>query len=35
MLLDFFGLREQPFGMTPDPAYLSTPAIRTGMHFQR
>ncbi|HTC61247.1 MAG TPA: AAA family ATPase [Candidatus Saccharimonadales bacterium] len=22
MLLDFFGLREQPFGMTPDPAYL-------------
>ena len=22
MLLDFFGLREQPFGMTPDPTYL-------------
>jgi type II secretory pathway predicted ATPase ExeA len=22
MFLDFFGLREQPFGMTPDPAYL-------------
>jgi type II secretory pathway predicted ATPase ExeA len=22
MLLDFYGLREQPFGMTPDPAYL-------------
>jgi len=22
MLLDFHGLREQPFGMTPDPAYL-------------
>jgi len=22
MLLDFFGLRQQPFGMTPDPAYL-------------
>jgi type II secretory pathway predicted ATPase ExeA len=22
MFLEFFGLREQPFGMTPDPAYL-------------
>jgi type II secretory pathway predicted ATPase ExeA len=22
MFLDFYGLREQPFGMTPDPAYL-------------
>ena len=22
MLLDFYGLREQPFGVTPDPAYL-------------
>lgn len=22
MVLDFFGLREQPFGVTPDPAYL-------------
>ena len=22
MFLDFFGLKEQPFGMTPDPAYL-------------
>ncbi len=22
MFLDFFGLREQPFGVTPDPAYL-------------
>ena len=22
MVLDFYGLREQPFGMTPDPAYL-------------
>jgi type II secretory pathway predicted ATPase ExeA len=22
MLLDFYGLREQPFGMTPDPTYL-------------
>jgi type II secretory pathway predicted ATPase ExeA len=22
MFLDFFGLREEPFGMTPDPAYL-------------
>jgi len=22
MLVDFFGLREQPFGVTPDPAYL-------------
>jgi general secretion pathway protein A len=22
MLLDFFGLREQPFGVSPDPAYL-------------
>jgi general secretion pathway protein A len=22
MLLDFYGLREQPFGITPDPAYL-------------
>jgi type II secretory pathway predicted ATPase ExeA len=22
MFLDFFGLQEQPFGMTPDPAYL-------------
>ncbi|HUL35396.1 MAG TPA: N-acetylmuramoyl-L-alanine amidase [Candidatus Eisenbacteria bacterium] len=22
MILDFFGLREQPFGVTPDPAYL-------------
>lgn len=22
ILLDFYGLREQPFGMTPDPAYL-------------
>jgi general secretion pathway protein A len=22
MFLDFFGLREQPFGMSPDPAYL-------------
>jgi len=22
MLLEFFGLREQPFGVTPDPAYL-------------
>src|SRR5260370_29982467 len=22
MFLDFYGLREQPFGVTPDPAYL-------------
>ena len=22
MFLDFFGLREQPFGVTPDPRYL-------------
>jgi general secretion pathway protein A len=22
MILDFYGLREQPFGVTPDPAYL-------------
>src|SRR5216684_4455481 len=22
MFLDFYGLREQPFGITPDPAYL-------------
>ena len=22
VLLDFFGLREQPFGVTPDPRYL-------------
>jgi type II secretory pathway predicted ATPase ExeA len=24
MLLDFYGLQEQPFGITPDPAYLYT-----------
>ena len=22
MFLDFYGLREQPFGVTPDPTYL-------------
>ena len=30
MFLDFYGLREQPFGMTPDPAYLY--ATRQGLY---
>ena len=30
MLLDFYGLREQPFGMTPDPAYLYTSRTHGG-----
>jgi len=32
MFLDFFGLREQPFGMTPDPAYLYAGKTHNDAH---
>jgi len=32
MFLDFFGLREQPFGMTPDPAYLYAGKTHSDAH---
>jgi general secretion pathway protein A len=32
MFLEFFGLREQPFGMTPDPAYLYAGKTHSDAH---
>lgn len=32
MFLEFFGLREQPFGMTPDPAYLYAGKTHSEAH---
>jgi general secretion pathway protein A len=32
MFLEFFGLREQPFGMTPDPAYLYAGRTHSDAH---
>ena len=32
MFLEFFGLREQPFGMTPDPAYLYAGKSHSDAH---